>query len=231
MLYHTGARNFECKICGNKFFQMEHLKRHMQSIHNINDATGSTVTSLNMPQPQKCKKSTSKSLKQDQKDDLAQTGNSDGNLVLNDSNISNHPNIYQTSEPSAQATCQESVQECYKITSKCMYKCQKCEFSTNKLFTLNDHVISKHIESVACNNNEIASTTELNGREENPEVEESLLENEAENYEDDDNDYNDEDECKDEIDINGNEANGSFSCAFCLFKATRKNILKVKFIF
>ncbi|CAF0707513.1 unnamed protein product [Brachionus calyciflorus] len=42
MLYHMGARNFECTICGNKFFQMEHLKRHMQSIHNSSIANLST---------------------------------------------------------------------------------------------------------------------------------------------------------------------------------------------
>ncbi len=35
MLYHSGARNYGCELCGNKFFQMEHLKRHMQSIHNF----------------------------------------------------------------------------------------------------------------------------------------------------------------------------------------------------
>jgi hypothetical protein len=46
MLYHMGARNFECKECGNKFFQMEHLKRHMQSIHNtVVEAKSSTNTS------------------------------------------------------------------------------------------------------------------------------------------------------------------------------------------
>jgi hypothetical protein len=35
MLYHSGSRNFTCDTCGNKFYQLEHLKRHLSSLHNI----------------------------------------------------------------------------------------------------------------------------------------------------------------------------------------------------
>jgi len=36
MLYHQGQRNYECPKCNNKFYQMEHLKRHLTSIHKLN---------------------------------------------------------------------------------------------------------------------------------------------------------------------------------------------------
>ena len=36
MLYHQGQRNYECPKCSNKFYQMEHLKRHLTSIHKLN---------------------------------------------------------------------------------------------------------------------------------------------------------------------------------------------------
>ena len=230
MLYHTGARNFECKICGNKFFQMEHLKRHMQSIHNIlsNDSSHSSLTT-NTSQIPKCKKSpkTQKDL---------------STKILNFSNINGCENVILVNGMDASVSSfiptssinnqnlnldlnvnNESVQECLKITSKCMFKCQKCEFSTNKLFTLNDHVINKHIDSLSYSSQDVSTTTtELNGEE----LDDSFLEN----IDDDE----EEDEDDDSQTVNSNDtkstSQNSFSCAFCDYKAVKKLTLKVKYL-
>ena len=216
MLYHTGARNFECKICGNKFFQMEHLKRHMQSIHNVIAFEGTnTSATIQNSKPKKLAKSP-KELKEKKGSPLVSPSSSmevkytDDSLILVDNensipNISPQTNIDKNSN-------QES--DCYKITSKCVFKCQKCEFSTNKLFTLNDHVISKHIECV----NYTSET--------NPNTE--LIDDDRDDEFDDldDLDENNFEECDLAI-TNGNDLN--FTCAFCNFKSSKKTVLKVFF--
>ena len=39
-----------------------------------------------------------------------------------------------------------SVPQCYKVISKCVFTCQKCPFSTTKLYHLNEHVKSEHLQ-------------------------------------------------------------------------------------
>lgn len=190
MLYHTGARNFECKICGNKFFQMEHLKRHMQSIHNVlaNQTSSST---------KKCSS----------KKNSVKLVESSAHLTATDNNNS----LMQAESPqSPRDNLEQPVQECYKVTSKCIYKCQQCEFSTVKLFTLNDHVINKHYQ----NKDEARAQ---NGNETVNEMEDDDDENEEE--------YLDEiEEEEDEIE----DANKfSYTCAFCIYKTNKKTNLKI----
>ena len=228
MLYHTGARNFECKICGNKFFQMEHLKRHMQSIHNI--ISCDNINPSTSPTANKTKKSpkTLKEPKEKKSSTIVssfspiETKVSDENLILVENdilnvNLSSQTNLHLSS---TQNLDQQSNQEsdCYKITSKCVFKCQKCEFSTNKLFTLNYHVISKHIECVNY-------VPEINS---NNEMDDEGSDCDDEFDDLDDLDENNSQEC-DLSNLNGNDLN--FSCAFCNFKASKKNALKVNSLF
>jgi hypothetical protein len=238
MLYHTGARNFECKICGNKFFQMEHLKRHMQSIHNVIscDSTNTTTSSKSQVKTKKLLK-TPKDSKEKIPPVMAPTtvtdidisnSNLDDNIILVENNTVNQLLLEQNNSHPALLTqhnldqhhSNQDSSDCYKITSKCVFKCQKCEFSTNKLFTLNDHVISKHVERVNYTN-EMNSNSELNGDEAT-----ELTDEFTDDL--DDLDENNSQEC-DLSNLNGNDLN--FSCAFCNFKSTKKNALKVKFCF
>jgi hypothetical protein len=39
-----------------------------------------------------------------------------------------------------------TVPQCYKVISKCVFTCQKCPFSTTKLYHLNEHVKSEHLQ-------------------------------------------------------------------------------------
>ena len=120
MLYHSGARNYACEFCGNKFFQMEHLKRHMQSIHNV--TTPPSNTQLNLSTKTASKNITKKKTT-NKKTEIETTSTT---------TITNNTSL----------TIQEKT---YKVTSKCVYKCQQCDdYSTSKIYALNEHIISKH---------------------------------------------------------------------------------------
>ncbi|CAF3567937.1 unnamed protein product [Rotaria sp. Silwood1] len=105
MLYHQGQRNYECPKCNNKFYQMEHLKRHLTSIHKLN---------------------------------IPQIGRGNrlfgSDLLKRNSDMPNIPPPHGT------------VPQCYKVISKCVFTCQKCPFSTTKLYHLNEHVKSEHLQ-------------------------------------------------------------------------------------
>ncbi|CAF3125580.1 unnamed protein product [Rotaria socialis] len=105
MLYHQGQRNYECPKCNNKFYQMEHLKRHLTSIHKLN---------------------------------IPQIGRGNrlfgSDLLKRNSDMPNMPPPHGT------------VPQCYKVISKCVFTCQKCPFSTTKLYHLNEHVKSEHLQ-------------------------------------------------------------------------------------
>ena len=217
MLYHTGARNYECKLCGNRFFQMEHLKRHMQSIHNV--TTYDSSNSLTSPTPTKPRKLSSKTSKEPkEKKTIVEINcnNSNENIPLVDTDTLNANYSAQNGlNHNSDLESNQEGSDCYKITSKCMFKCQKCEFSTNKLFTLNDHVISKHIECTKNSNSELNQELDQNDSfNENEDIEESNENNS---------------QLGDLLDSNLQSDPSCFSCAFCVFKASKKIILKVNF--
>lgn len=114
-----GARNFECKQCGNKFFQMEHLKRHLQSIHNTYlDTSSSTVAK------------TPSDAKNDKTEELK-----DENPIGEAEEVSKSQ--------------REEVEETVEMTSESVqdteYKCLNCSsFTTRDLFSLNQHSIREH---------------------------------------------------------------------------------------
>ncbi|CAF0876269.1 unnamed protein product [Adineta steineri] len=105
MLYHQGQRNYECPKCNNKFYQMEHLKRHLTSIHKLN---------------------------------IPQIGR--GNRLFSSDILKRHSDM--PNMPPSHGT----VPQCYKVISKCVFTCQKCPFSTTKLYHLNEHVKSEHLQ-------------------------------------------------------------------------------------
>jgi hypothetical protein len=128
MLYHSGSRNYECLICGNKFFQMEHLKRHMHSIHQQEVQTGS---SSNM--------SPTNSLSTSSTNTPAESPVKPRTRCL-----TRQMQDTSTRQVEISQNLQQHQQQCYKVTSKCMYKCQQCDYTTMKLYTLNEHVIYEH---------------------------------------------------------------------------------------
>ncbi|CAM4741932.1 unnamed protein product [Rotaria magnacalcarata] len=105
MLYHQGQRNYECPKCNNKFYQMEHLKRHLTSIHKLN---------------------------------IPQIGR--GNRLFSSDILKRHSDMPNMPPPHG------TVPQCYKVISKCVFTCQKCPFSTTKLYHLNEHVKSEHLQ-------------------------------------------------------------------------------------
>jgi len=105
MLYHQGQRNYECPKCNNKFYQMEHLKRHLTSIHKLN---------------------------------IPQIGR--GNRLFSSDILKRHSDMPNFPPPHG------TVPQCYKVISKCVFTCQKCPFSTTKLYHLNEHVKSEHLQ-------------------------------------------------------------------------------------
>ncbi|UJR31208.1 hypothetical protein I4U23_018712 [Adineta vaga] len=105
MLYHQGQRNYECPKCNNKFYQMEHLKRHLTSIHKLN---------------------------------IPQIGR--GNRLFSSDILKRHSDMPNIPPPHG------TVPQCYKVISKCVFTCQKCPFSTTKLYHLNEHVKSEHLQ-------------------------------------------------------------------------------------
>ena len=140
MLYHSGARNYECSICGNKFYQMEHLKRHLQSIHHQDTQT----TSIQHPKQQHHDGGKrSRSLPRQYLNNIVKP-------VEVGNNLQQEQTIVTASQPQqAQATANTATtsQQCYKVTSKCMYKCHQCDYSTIKLYSLNEHVINSHLNN------------------------------------------------------------------------------------
>ena len=179
MLYHSGARNYSCELCGNKFFQMEHLKRHMHSIHFI--AAVPTVLPDN-----NSKRSNKKQLKASS---------------LNPAIKPRPRNPLSKKVPLNEQTKQS--QQSFKITSRCMYKCQQCDFSTLKLYNLNEHAIKSH------------------SRQSNPNDEHFDLEDQLED------EQNDEDESSDDDEEEGeNQDQDEYICSFCAFKSDKKIRLK-----
>ena len=129
MLYHTGARNFECKICGNKFFQMEHLKRHMQSIHNVISCDSTNTTTTTSPKSQVKTKKLLKTPKESKEkippatvtDINISNSNLDDNVILVENNTVNNPLLLEQNNLDQHHSNQDAS-DCYKITSKCVFK-------------------------------------------------------------------------------------------------------------
>ncbi len=138
MLYHTGARNYSCELCNNKFFQMEHLKRHMQSIHNI--VSPATPANLVQYPPDNKPKTVKQSVNNKKQRAGPYSKKTPGfarqgpvlTTIANEEDTANSINSYQTEH------------HCFKVSSRCMYKCHQCEFVSVNLYTLNQHLLSKH---------------------------------------------------------------------------------------
>ena len=110
MLYHTGARNYACELCGNKFFQMEHLKRHMQSIHNfISSSNQSTSSNFSSKLEKKLKRKI----------------------------------IYEEKSETPTIDLAKQSDQTNTVT-KCDFNCRQCDFSSVKMISLNEHIMSKH---------------------------------------------------------------------------------------
>ena len=191
MLYHAGARNYSCDLCGNKFYQTEHLKRHMQSIHHQTSPLISQTKGQSENEPEKAVTDCSDSEDQASMpvDSVVQeTANApvssqevvDASL-LNESNPSQRP--LANSEP---------TQPSYIVTSKCTYKCQKCDYTTSNLYTLNEHAINQHTSECS----ELAVPLDENGQEEHA----NELDDEFEEENDFDEEDEDDDESNDEYD-------------------------------
>jgi hypothetical protein len=131
MLYHMGARNFECKECGNKFYQMEHLKRHMQSIHNIQLETGNVNNNENQSQTRRNKRSKSKL-----------TNNKNTNNDQESPSMFNNKNNCMNQELKTEEI--EPKEQNSDPSSKSLYKCLHCEYVNANLFNLNQHILREH---------------------------------------------------------------------------------------
>lgn len=199
MLYHTGARNFSCELCGNKFFQMEHLKRHMQSIHNITSQTTSSSSSVQKVYSQKS--TTNKKPKKTY----------DLQKLVDDGFIRQGPTI-TTIINEEDASSYLSDRLCLRISSRCMYKCQQCEFSTVKLYNLNEHVFKRHLKNH--DTNQMSSDSFLD----------DMLS--FGQYDNDDNaefsDLDEEQQILNEKNSNGQANNEYHSCSFCTYKTDKK---------
>lgn len=163
MLYHIGARNFECHMCGNKFYQMEHLKRHLLSIHNLtqselaslnltsssNAPTNSPLatSSTNEPSATSTTTTTSPIAKRTAKSRSSTTKEASSTKTLNsDLSTEEQQKVSQASEEIEKTPQppQPQPSSC-KVMSKCIYKCPKCEeYTFGKLLALNQHIINKH---------------------------------------------------------------------------------------
>jgi hypothetical protein len=155
MLYHLGARNFECKECGNKFFQMEHLKRHMQSIHNTiiesKPATDNASTKSSS-----AKKTTSVTLPTPKQEILIPDKAESEEMVIKEVDTLKNQTIEETPETKtiqndelmSMNTDEDLLgPKSFNIISKSTYKCSTCEFTTPRLFNLNQHNIREHFKS------------------------------------------------------------------------------------
>ena len=204
MLYHTGARNFQCDLCVNKFFQMEHLKRHMQSIHNITSVSNSNSQS-----------NSSKTMKRKKLQ---------GTLQLQKPNPTDLINANPQINPGINLNCSDTnVQEkCLKVTSNCIYKCKDCEFSNVELYKLNEHIIRNHSSLVS---SDLASFVE--SKDVNLETDEdSGVSNSGQNEKEDTTfiiNKNNEIFSSSESD---KQIFKIFPCSFCTFKTNKKSIIK-----
>lgn len=223
MLYHMGTRNFECYICGNKFFQMEHLKRHLQSIHNL---TPNEISNLNL--------SSSNS-----------TTNSEQNNTQIGQKVNNQEEkekIYQENLPKSDIT----TNQIFKVITKCTYKCPKCEqYMSSKLINVNQHIINKHSkELVHFMTNDLSSDRGISWQKTNNFTEETTEKEETSEEEDEDDDDIDESEeeiatvemeiiKEDSVNVSKEQPNKQninfYLCAFCYFKTINKSNLLVFF--
>lgn len=210
MLYHSGARNYACDMCGNKFFQMEHLKRHMQSIHNVitNTSSSSNQTQTSKQQTTKSKSKPAKTTEQLEQQTPLQP------LPLPPS---------RASQPSQEIQEQEQKSPECKVTSRCMYKCQQCDYSTRNLYSLNEHLIEKHSITSHSNMSQLIS-------------QEIHFDTSFSQEDLDEQDEEDEDEVSDELSIVDDILNELtsiriYSCSFCIFSTEKKRNLKVSFLF
>lgn len=228
MLYHAGARNFECKVCGNKFFQMEHLKRHMQSIHNSCAAELNTLTakpSESKPDSNLSNKKINKIIELKQKS-IDEPPNDETNLPLIDNVDDDKPTMADDTVLSTNLTypnddeqtgakinnnCVNQIdqsQTYHKVISKCLYKCQKCDYSSTKLFNLNQHVINKHskelVNFMALDCDKRLTKSLPDNRDLNS-VKSSLLRNESHQDDDEDDEEDDDDDEEDDDDSDEDE--------------------------
>jgi hypothetical protein len=199
MLYHMGERNYECTLCGNKFFQMEHLKRHMQSIHNSSVSLPSTSNNESTRLSSRKKhRSISDELSLQNKQELA---------------------AGKQHKP-ADLLIAEHEQQSYKVTSKCVYKCPRCDFSCTQLYQLNKH--AQHGNHSACvKPNSSRSNNSENDSSQNS-FDLSQDEEDSSAFPADDNENSDSD--------NSEVNQSNYSCSFCQFKSDKKLELKVKVI-
>ena len=240
-----GARNFECKICGNKFFQMEHLKRHMLSIHNVTNIDSSMIsvpsnfqqnntinnTNINGNNSRIGKKTTISPLKHQnhliKKQDEPSTTqvkiqtnvetllDSQRTRTIDNKEIKNDLNIIQNQPADVQQ--QPEQHNTLKIDLNCIYKCQKCEFSTDKLFVLNEHAINQHFKE----NDAI-----FNAQDE-PNINDNILnEIEMDDEDADEQIYADKNEENLVKEVRLRKFGSTYPCAFCSFKTNERAHLK-----
>ncbi len=140
MLYHTGARNYSCELCGNKFFQMEHLKRHMLSIHNIITTffTPTAVSTLPVERIKRLPKSNQKANKQKRGSSQSEKLDSCHDQLFSQGSV------VTTISIEADSSSGYNQLQYFKIISRCMFKCMLCEFSSPKLLKLNEHFLDNH---------------------------------------------------------------------------------------
>ena len=184
MLYHSGARNYSCELCGNKFFQMEHLKRHMHSIHYIAAPTVSPDSNA--------KRAVKKQLKA---------------AAFNPANKPKQRNLTLSKKVPLNEQTKQS-QQFFKITSRCMYKCQQCDFSTVKLYNLNEHAIKSHARPSIPTDADHFDLDQIEDEEENV----------SDIIEDDDDESSDDEE--------EHQKHNEYVCSFCAFKSNKKISLK-----
>lgn len=190
MLYHMGARNYECKMCGNKFFQMEHLKRHMQSIHNV---TGLSSLNKNKTKEFDNEKATEESYLK-----IVPTEEKIDNIAI---------------EPKKKITAEVFSES----LTKCIYKCQKCQFNSENLYLLNEHNLNQHSNNYQ--NEQNISMNSFDYEDDQSEINEEIDdENENENF---------EFEYQNCLDKMSESIEKKLFCSFCQFSTTRKIILKV----
>jgi len=96
-----------------------------------------------------------------------------------------------------------------------MYKCQQCDYSTVKIYSLNDHINDKHSASNTTNISQLIS------QEIHFEDYESVAGDDSQDEEDEDLSFVD--------DIINNYSNNpkTFSCSFCAFTVDKKQTLRV----
>jgi DNA-directed RNA polymerase subunit RPC12/RpoP len=159
MLYHMGARNFECNQCGNKFFQMEHLKRHLQSIHNTifetktssNTTSGTSVYSKSY-QPKKKRQAVNPPLllKSEQNKPAGKT-----EPIASEEEKKTVEKPVEPVEKVSLDSCQliennlinYTESSAAKSSIKTSYTCTQCEYSSVGLFNLNQHIIRDHLRN------------------------------------------------------------------------------------